>query len=125
MLQLLGCSKRGVVTAVTLSALLFGLCHYMNIFTGGQTFADTTQQVIAAMCSGLFFAAVYYRSGSLMVPIAIHGFCNYTNFIMNEFLNYTYTPPALLNAFDNIIPLLYVLCGVVVLLRSDQFQQLS
>lgn len=91
----------------------------------GQTFADTTQQVIAALFSGIFFAAVYYRNGSLTVPIAIHGFCNYTNFIMNEFLNYTYTPPALFNALDTIIPLLYVLCGVVVLLRSDQFQQLS
>ncbi len=97
----------------------------MNILTGGQTFAGTTQQVIAALCSGIFFAAVYYRSGSLTVPIAIHGFCNYTNFILNEFLNYTYTPPALFNALDTIIPLLYVLYGVVVLLRSDQFLQLS
>lgn len=88
-LQLLGPSKRGVFTAVTPSALLFGLSHYMNILTGGQTFVDTTQQVIDAMCSGIFFAAIYYRNGSLTMPIAIHGFCNYTNFIMNEFLNYT------------------------------------
>lgn len=124
MLQLLGTSKRGVVAAVTLSALLFGLCHYMNILTGGKTFADTTQQVIAAICSGIYFAAIYYRSGSLMVPVGIHGFCNYTNFIMNEFLNYTYTPPALFIAFDYIIPLLYVLCGIIILRRSNQFKQM-
>ena len=96
----------------------------MNILTGGQTFADTTQQVIATTCSGLFFATVYYRSGTLIVPIAIHGFCNYTNFIMNEYLNYTYTPPLLFSAFDYIIPQLYVLCSIVILLRSDQFTQL-
>ena len=114
---------QALYSVVRISSQLF--YHYMNILTGGQTFADTTQQVIAALCSGIFFAAVYYRNGSLTVPIAIHGFCNYTNFIMNEFLNYTYTPPALFNALDTIIPLLYVLCGVVVLLRSDQFQQLS
>lgn len=124
MLQSLGTSKYGVIAAISLSSILFGLCHYMNILTGGQTFADTTQQVIAATCSGLFFATVYYRSGTLIVPIAIHGFCNYTNFIMNEFLNYTYTPPLLFSAFDYIIPLLYVLCSIVVLLRSDQFTQL-
>lgn len=125
MLQALGPSKLGVMNALFISSVLLGLSHYMNILTGGQTFAGTTQQVIAALCSGIFFAAVYYRSGSLTVPIAIHGFCNYTNFILNEFLNYTYTPPALFNALDTIIPLLYVLYGVVVLLRSDQFLQLS
>ena len=64
-------STKGIWLTAIVSALIFGLIHAFNIFSGvevvGALFQATTNIGI-----GLFFAAVYLRSGSLWAVVAIH-----------------------------------------------------
>lgn len=56
----MGKKKNGIYCAVVVSSLGFGLCHYRNLLVG-QNFADTTKQVLYAICFGMFLAALLYR----------------------------------------------------------------
>lgn len=73
-------SKNGLLYAAFFSALLFGLCHYMNMLTGGQSFADTSMQVFSAVCMGMFLAGIYHRTGKFYIPVFFHGICNFSKF---------------------------------------------
>lgn len=53
------------------SSFFFGLLHLGNVMMSGD-FAITGGQVVAAMFAGLYFAAVYLRSGSIIPGIVAH-----------------------------------------------------
>ena len=89
-LSVWGEKKKGIYLAVLISSLCFGLCHYMNLL-GGQEFADTTKQVIAAVGMGVFLAALYLKTNNLLFPALVHGLCNLSNFLMNEILGWDYS----------------------------------
>lgn len=61
--------------AIVISAVLFGLYHYINL--SNQSFSFTTVQVISVSGFGLILGAVYVRSGSIMVPILLHFIYDY------------------------------------------------
>lgn len=106
-----GNTKKGIICAVIFSALLFGLCHYINILAG-QGFYDTSKQVLAAICFGTFLAAIYYKTGNFLFPVIIHGLCNFSNFFMNEMLGWDYNLLKWDGALQVIISLLYLLFGI-------------
>ena len=54
-----------------LTSVLFSLVHLGNIF-GGANLTITVLQLISSLCAGLFFGAVYLRSGSLWPTIVLH-----------------------------------------------------
>lgn len=58
----------------------FGLCHYRNLLVG-QNFADTTKQVLYAICFGMFLAALFIQTNHLFIPVLVHGLCNFSNFL--------------------------------------------
>lgn len=58
--------------AVTLSSLLFGATHLVNLTH--QSLGSTLMQMLNAFALGLLFAAVYLRTRSLGWPILIHFF---------------------------------------------------
>lgn len=67
-----GKTKRGIWLSVFLSSLFFGLIHFVNLVTGAS-FQGVLIQVIAATCVGMYFAAIYLRSGSVWAPALLHG----------------------------------------------------
>lgn len=58
--------------AVSISAITFGIGHIVNLFTGKATF-ETVIQIVFAIAWGFLFTFVFYKSGSLVVCIIVHG----------------------------------------------------
>lgn len=53
------------------SAILFGLIHFTNM-RAGAALVDTVMQVISAIGIGVLFAAVYLRTGNILLCIILH-----------------------------------------------------
>lgn len=85
-----GKKKEGVYASVLVSSICFGACHYMNLLAG-QDFLSTSQQVISATCMGVFLSALFLNTNHLLVPVLVHGLCNFSNFFMNEILGWDYS----------------------------------
>ncbi len=63
----------GAGIAIAVSSLAFGLSHLINLFNGsGMDVFQTALQIVSAAAIGFAFAAVFYRSDSLLVPIVVH-----------------------------------------------------
>ena len=58
--------------AITISAVTFGIGHIVNLLAG-QASLETVIQVLFAVAWGYIFTFVFYKSGSLLVCIAVHG----------------------------------------------------
>lgn len=63
--------RRGTGFAVLVSSLVFGAAHGLNAAAGQSAF-ETVQQVVFAAAFGVFAATVYFGTGSLALPIALH-----------------------------------------------------
>ena len=64
--------KDGVVVAITVSAVTFGIGHIVNLFAG-QANLETIMQVFFAVAWGFLFTMVFYKTGKLMPCIIAHG----------------------------------------------------
>lgn len=64
--------KDPVPVAITISAVTFGIGHIVNLLAG-QANLDTVIQVFFAIAWGYIFTMVFYKSGSLIVCIIVHG----------------------------------------------------
>ena len=71
-----------VVTALVTS-VVFGLSHLGNA-RGGN--AIGVVQAVASIGSGLFYAAVFLRSGSICVPVLMHALYDWMYFVTNPAL---------------------------------------
>ena len=78
-----GDNKKGVYLSSFLSAFLFGALHLGNL-NGNNTLATLTQ-VIYATFFGIFFAAIYYRTGNLLACMIIHGAVDYVDIFWHCF----------------------------------------
>jgi len=66
--------QNGVYTAVILSSLLFGLGHIPGMLA--YPILTVAAKVAWAVCLGVFFAAVYMRSGNLWSAVILHSILN-------------------------------------------------
>jgi membrane protease YdiL (CAAX protease family) len=64
--------KERPIRAIVISAIIFGLVHLMNLIGGAQDLPTTISQVIMATGAGFFFGALFYKTGSIKIPILIH-----------------------------------------------------
>ena len=58
--------------AITISAVTFGIGHIVNLLAG-QASLETVIQVLFAVAWGFILTLVFYKSGSLLICIAVHG----------------------------------------------------
>lgn len=58
--------------AITISAVTFGIGHIVNLFTGHASL-ETVIQIFFAIAWGYLFTFVFYKSGSLVICIIVHG----------------------------------------------------
>lgn len=58
--------------AISISAVTFGIGHIVNLLAG-QGGVETLIQVFFAIAWGFLFTFVFYKSGSLLVCILVHG----------------------------------------------------
>jgi membrane protease YdiL (CAAX protease family) len=69
--------RYGMWFAAIVSSVHFGLLHLGNIIWGGQSAAYTIAQVVSAGSFGFLAAALMVFSGSIWVPILMHGLCDF------------------------------------------------
>ncbi|EKC54113.1 metal-dependent membrane protease, partial [human gut metagenome] len=109
-----GKKKNGIYCAVVVSSLGFGLCHYRNLLVG-QNFADTTKQVLYAICFGMFLAAFFYTDESFIYS----GPCTWTFvifliFLCNEILGWNYTVWKYDDILQGVLAVFYLIAGLYV-----------
>ncbi len=63
--------KDPVPAAISITAVTFGIGHIVNLLAG-QANLETVIQVLFAVAWGYIFTFVFYKSGSLLVCIAVH-----------------------------------------------------
>ncbi|MCT6859339.1 MAG: CPBP family intramembrane metalloprotease, partial [Apilactobacillus sp.] len=59
-----------IILSLVISALIFGGFHYINL--SSQSFGFTSLQVVNAAALGMILGAVYIKSGTIIVPMALH-----------------------------------------------------
>lgn len=77
--------NRALRSAVILS-IVFGFSHIGNILQGADP-GMTVAQVFTSLFSGLFLAAIYLRSGSVILPIFAHAFYDWVCFVTDPTLS--------------------------------------
>lgn len=87
--------------AITISAVTFGIGHIINLFTGHASL-ETVIQIFFAIAWGFIFTFVFYKSGSLVICIIVHGlidvFSKFTNPDGNEVISYAYIGATIVGA---------------------------
>ena len=68
-----GDKVKGRIIAMLITAILFGLIHFLNVFTGSG--GDITH-VLKSFTMGIMLAAVYIYSKNLLSAMAMHSFYN-------------------------------------------------
>lgn len=72
-----GHSYRGMLCCVLLTSLIFGGAHLVNLIMGRGTALYAAAQLVYTFCFGVFFSALYVRSGSLFPGVGLHMLYNF------------------------------------------------
>jgi len=70
------CERANVWWAVGVSSVSFGSLHFMNL-RGGADFGGVVVLVITAACFGVLMAGMMVFSGTIWVPVVVHGLYNF------------------------------------------------
>lgn len=73
-------SRMALWPSLLAMSALFGGVHVLNVFVTGQLF-ESAVQAVAAFLSGVVFAAMLVRTGSIWVPIAYHALWDLGTFL--------------------------------------------
>lgn len=71
-LEKYGMDRKGVVFAVVMSGLIFGLAHLSNMFYADINPVGVLIQAVQATSLGIFFGAVYMRTHNIFAVIFLH-----------------------------------------------------
>lgn len=74
--------KHRVRNAVLVSSLFFSLFHLVNL--ANQNLAGTVNQMIQVFGMGILLAALYVRSGTLLAPMALHFFVDFSGVLLHH-----------------------------------------
>lgn len=73
--------NKRIIVVVVLSSILFSLMHLSNM-SEGAILSTTLVQVVACISTGILYAGIYLRSGSILLPMLAHFFHDYINFML-------------------------------------------
>jgi len=68
---------RPILKSAILSSLLFGVIHFVNLFSQPDNFVGILSQVFFALSIGVFFAGLLVRTKNILIPATIHAFINF------------------------------------------------
>ncbi|MFL7791056.1 MAG: lysostaphin resistance A-like protein [Anaerolineae bacterium] len=119
-----GHSYRGILLSVLVVCLIFCGAHLVNLVMGRSTLLYAAMQVVYTFFFGVYFSALYVRSGSLIPGIVLHTIFNFANNLgafapgaqpRSEMVR-SATPEAAFTGILITLPLL--LCGLFYLRKS-------
>ena len=96
--------EKGVKKAVLISAVLFGICHLMNVL-GGAGLTETILQIFFALAYGVAFALVFIVSKSIRPCILLHAFHDGCSFLSTDG---SVRANILIGAFQFIVMIAYI-----------------
>ena len=64
--------------AAFVSSSLFGIVHFVNLFSQPDNFIGITSQVFFALSIGVFFSGLMVRTENILVPVLIHALVNFS-----------------------------------------------
>ena len=73
-------SEKKIAYTLIITSIVFGALHFVNV-TGGGAPSVILMQVIATTFMGIYFAALFMISGSILVPIIVHAVWDYLCFV--------------------------------------------
>ena len=73
-----GNSKKGILTSVIASGVIFGSVHLTNIFSGVSVGSAIIQAIEAALL-GILFAEIYLRSGNIWITVIAHALTDFAS----------------------------------------------
>ena len=113
-LMLSALKARGPWTAATVTSVLFGLSHSLNLLSG-KSGAEIVIQICYALAIGFGFAAVALRTGLLWPLILVHALIDFTSFLGRAELSPTW------NAVAGIgVTFAFMSYGLVLMRRGKQ-----
>ena len=111
-----GDTRRGLLAAVTLPALLFGLLHIMQV-SAGNPLDDTLMTMLNCFVGGLWWGALVLLGGSLWPAVLIHLASN-ASFQIGAASLTRFDPSATDYALATLAELPLVIAGLWLLLRK-------
>lgn len=72
-----------MLPAVVFTSVIFGSCHFINIFSGADP-VTTLFQVLYATGTGFLFGAVYIRTGNPWITVILHSLTDCIFFLRTE-----------------------------------------
>jgi len=70
--------RGAVYLSVFISSLMFGLVHYVHLFSQPSNFSGITSQVIFAVSIGVFLSGIMLRTSSIIIPSLLHALINFS-----------------------------------------------
>lgn len=113
-------SWQAVWAACICTGILFGAAHLSNIFEHDISVSVAVVQAVANIFVGIFFCAMYYRTGKcLWYVVIVHAFNDFCAFLKTGFLNGGSVADSISSTaipFENLIQVLPVLAVMYLLL---------
>jgi membrane protease YdiL (CAAX protease family) len=116
-------SVKGVWGAALIGAAIFGLVHLLNIFAGYDPLVVLIQ-TISAVGTGLFFAAVYLRSGNLWAAILVHALIDTAALAGSVFLTQTRVETVNGLSWSSLAGMVFYVVPALVLLRPSKCREI-
>lgn len=71
-------SQRPILIGAILSSSLFGIVHFINLFSQPANLVGITSQVFFALSIGVFFSGLLVRTENIAIPAFIHALVNFS-----------------------------------------------
>jgi membrane protease YdiL (CAAX protease family) len=105
LLQRLPQTKTGILQAIVLSSLVFGVLHFVNFVAGANPF-DTLLQIGYSFLMGMLWAVVYLKTKNLWMAIVLHALYNISGLLY-------VTTGSVYGRYDVLTVIVTVLIGVI------------
>lgn len=71
-------TNRPIVLSAIVSSLMFGIVHFVNLFSQPENIMGITSQVFFATSIGVFFCGLMVRTENIVIPCIIHALVNFS-----------------------------------------------
>lgn len=105
LLQRLPETKQGILIAIVLSSLIFGVIHFVNLVAGASPL-DTLLQIGYSFLMGMLWAVVYLKTKNLWMAILLHAMYNMSGLVFVQ-IGYVY------GRYDILTIITTVLVGII------------
>ena len=116
-------SVKGVWGAAVLGAVIFGMFHLINIFSGFDPLV-VCMQALSATGTGLFFAAIYLRSRNLWAAVLVHALIDTVALAGSIFLKQTRTEVVNSLPWESLFGMVIYIVPAVFLLRPSKCKEI-